>query len=61
MNVAEKEAFAKEFYSRQVKMKELGEKGQQRLRKSKVAVVGAGGLGTVSSLYLLWLASAISA
>ena len=33
-------------------MKELGEKGQQRLAKSKVAVVGAGGLGTVSSLYL---------
>ena len=45
-------AFAQEFYSRQVTMKELGEKGQQRLAKSKVAVVGAGGLGTVSSLYL---------
>jgi adenylyltransferase/sulfurtransferase len=49
---AEKEAFAKEFYSRQVTMKELGEKGQDRLCKSKVAVVGVGGLGTVSSLYL---------
>ncbi len=48
----DKEAFAKEFYSRQVTMKELGEKGQQRLRKSKVAVVGVGGLGAVSSLYL---------
>jgi adenylyltransferase/sulfurtransferase len=33
-------------------MKELGEKGQRRLAKSKVAVVGSGGLGTVSSLYL---------
>ena len=33
-------------------MKELGEKGQKRLAKSKVAVVGSGGLGTVSSLYL---------
>jgi molybdopterin/thiamine biosynthesis adenylyltransferase len=33
-------------------MKELGQKGQQQLSKSKVAVVGAGGLGTVSSLYL---------
>src|SRR5512143_1653756 len=33
-------------------MKELGKKGQQRLAKSCVAVVGAGGLGTVSSLYL---------
>jgi molybdopterin-synthase adenylyltransferase len=52
MDAQEKEAFAQEFYSRQVTMKELGEKGQQRLAKSKVAVVGAGGLGTVSSLYL---------
>ena len=50
--MTDKEAFAKEFYSRQVTMKELGEKGQQRLRKSKVAVVGVGGLGAVSSLYL---------
>jgi len=50
--MADKEAFAREFYSRQVTMKELGEKGQQRLCKSKVAVVGVGGLGTVSSLYL---------
>jgi len=50
--MADKEAFATEFYSRQVTMKELGEKGQQRLCKSKVAVVGVGGLGTVSSLYL---------
>jgi adenylyltransferase/sulfurtransferase len=33
-------------------MKELGEKGQRRLCKSKVAVVGVGGLGAVSSLYL---------
>jgi molybdopterin/thiamine biosynthesis adenylyltransferase len=52
VNVAEKEAFAKEFYDRQVTMKELSEKGQKRLCKSKVAIVGAGGLGTVSALYL---------
>ena len=52
MDAAEKEALAKEFYSRQVTMKELGKKGQRQLAKSKVAVVGAGGLGTVSSLYL---------
>ena len=52
MNVTDKEAFAKEFYSRQTILKELGEKGQQQLAKSKVAVVGVGGLGTVSSLYL---------
>ena len=52
MDAAEQKAFAKEFYSRQTILNELGEKGQQKLAKSKVAVVGAGGLGTVSSLYL---------
>ena len=52
VDAAEKKAFAKEFYSRQTILKELGEKGQQKLAKAKVAIVGAGGLGTVSSLYL---------
>ena len=52
MDAAEKQAFAKEFYSRQTILKELGEKGQQKLAKSKIAIVGAGGLGTVSSMYL---------
>ena len=52
VNAAEKKAFAREFYSRQVAMKELGKKGQRHLAESKVAVVGVGGLGTVSSLYL---------
>ncbi|MEM3616455.1 MAG: HesA/MoeB/ThiF family protein [Candidatus Bathyarchaeia archaeon] len=41
-----------EFYSRQLVMKELGREGQEKLAKAKVAVVGLGGLGTVSSLYL---------
>ena len=41
-----------EFYSRQTVLKEFGRKGQERLAKSGVAVVGLGGLGTVSSLYL---------
>lgn len=41
-----------EFYSRQLVLKELGREGQEKLAKSKVAVVGLGGLGTVSSLYL---------
>jgi len=41
-----------EFYSRQLVLKELGPDGQKRLAESKVAVVGLGGLGTVSSLYL---------
>ncbi len=52
LNKAEKHMFAKAFYSRQTVLKELGEEGQQKLAKSKVAIVGAGGLGTVSSLYL---------
>jgi molybdopterin/thiamine biosynthesis adenylyltransferase len=52
MNIADKKAFASEFYSRQTAMKELGLKGQRKLAKSKVAIVGVGGLGTVSSLYL---------
>jgi molybdopterin/thiamine biosynthesis adenylyltransferase len=52
MDKAEKQAFADQFYSRQTAMKEIGEKGQRQLLKSKVAIVGAGGLGTVSSLYL---------
>ena len=52
MDATDKKAFASEFYSRQVILNELGVKGQQKLGKSKVAVVGVGGLGTVSSLYL---------
>ena len=52
VDVPGKDIWAKEFYSRQVIMKEFGEIGQARLAKSKVAVVGAGGLGAVSSLYL---------
>lgn len=41
-----------EYYSRQTVLKEFGKKGQRKLKQSKVAVVGLGGLGTVSSLYL---------
>jgi molybdopterin-synthase adenylyltransferase len=52
LNKEEKQVFAKEFYSRQTILKELGDEGQQKLAKSNVAIVGAGGLGTVSSLYL---------
>lgn len=51
MPVVKKPAFD-EFYSRQIVMRELGRKGQKRLAKSRVAVVGLGGLGTASSLYL---------
>lgn len=40
------------FYSRQTILKELGPEGQEKLKKSRVVVVGVGGLGSVSALYL---------
>jgi len=43
---------ADEFYQRQTVLAELGIEGQNRLRRSKVAVIGLGGLGSVSTLYL---------
>ncbi len=41
-----------EFYSRQTVLPELGRRGQSKLERSKVAVVGLGGLGSASALYL---------
>lgn len=41
-----------EYYARQIALKELGRTGQKKLARSKVAVVGLGGLGSISSLYL---------
>lgn len=41
-----------EYYARQTILKEFGTRGQKKLARSKVAVVGLGGLGTVSALYL---------
>lgn len=52
MDTTERRRFYSEYYSRQTILKEFGKKGQGKLAKSKVAVVGLGGLGTVSSLYL---------
>ncbi len=45
-------AHEKLFYSRQTLLPEVGLKGQERLKKSKVLVVGAGGLGTAALQYL---------
>ncbi|MEM3700069.1 MAG: HesA/MoeB/ThiF family protein [Candidatus Bathyarchaeia archaeon] len=47
-----KKPIYEEFYSRQIILKELGKEGQEKLSKSKVAIVGLGGLGTASALYL---------
>ena len=43
---------AREFYLRQTVLAELGTEGQDKLRRSKVAVIGLGGLGSASTLYL---------
>ena len=39
-------------YQRQITLPEFGEEGQEKLRRSSVLIVGAGGLGSPSSLYL---------
>jgi molybdopterin/thiamine biosynthesis adenylyltransferase len=41
-----------EYYSRQVALYELGVEGQRKLKESKVAIVGIGGLGSIAALYL---------
>lgn len=39
-------------YSRQMMLPEIGPRGQERLKKATVLVAGAGGLGSVSLMYL---------
>jgi molybdopterin/thiamine biosynthesis adenylyltransferase/rhodanese-related sulfurtransferase len=39
-------------YSRHILLPEIGEKGQEKLLKSRVLLLGAGGLGSPSALYL---------
>lgn len=46
------DADAAERYSRHLLLPEVGAQGQQRLGQSRVALIGAGGLGSPASLYL---------
>ena len=39
-------------YSRHILLPEIGEKGQEKLLKARVLLLGAGGLGSPSALYL---------
>jgi adenylyltransferase/sulfurtransferase len=41
-----------ERYDRQIMIEEIGEKGQERLKKSRVAIAGMGGIGSPVALYL---------
>lgn len=42
----------KERYSRHLMLKDIGEAGQEKLKKAKILIIGAGGLGSPVSLYL---------
>jgi molybdopterin/thiamine biosynthesis adenylyltransferase len=41
-----------ERYTRQIKLPQIGPAGQEKLARSRVLIAGAGGLGSLSSLYL---------
>lgn len=46
------DADARERYARQLRLPEVGVRGQARLARARVALVGAGGLGSPAALYL---------
>lgn len=52
MTTACEDADFLERYSRQMRLPEVGIEGQRVLRRSRIVIIGAGGLGAPSSLYL---------
>ena len=42
----------RERYARHLTLPEVGEEGQEKLRRASVLIIGAGGLGSPSSMYL---------
>ena len=44
--------YERERYARQIALSELGQEGQEKLKRAKVFIAGAGGLGAPVSIYL---------
>ena len=45
-------AIEQERYDRQIMIQEIGQEGQEKLKRSRVVIAGAGGLGSPIAFYL---------